>query len=137
MELTAASPALGTVVAGVDLRAPLDPGEQAQIRTSLSTSLKLVVAQTLLKRIDRKGRCAALEIMVVTPAVSNLIRESKTFQLPSAIQVGKQFGMQTLDDAIMEVLQKKWVGPEEAYSNCTDKAKFRPFLKAEPDVWAG
>ena len=45
--------------------------------------------------------------------------------------------MQTLDDAIMEVLQKKWVGPEEAYSNCTDKAKFRPFLKAEPDVWAG
>src|SRR5437867_2386177 len=111
--------------------------EQAQIRTSLSTSLKLVVAQTLLKRIDRKGRCAALEIMVVTPAVSNLIRESKTFQLPSAIQVGKQYGMQTLDDAIMEVVQKKWVGPEEAYSNCTDKAKFRPFLKAEPDVWAG
>jgi len=111
--------------------------EQAQIRTSLSTSLKLVVAQTLLKRIDRKGRCAALEIMVVTPAVSNLIRESKTFQLPSAIQVGKQFGMQTLDDSIMEVLQKKWVGAEEAYSNCTDKAKFRPFLKAEPDVWAG
>src|SRR5438046_2680750 len=70
--------------------------EQAQVRTSLSTSLKLVVAQTLLKRIDRKGRCAALEIMVVTPAVSNLIRESKTFQIPSAIQVGKQFGMQTL-----------------------------------------
>src|SRR5438128_4761538 len=111
--------------------------QQNQIRNTLSEALKLVVAQTLLKRIDRKGRCAALEIMVVTPAVSNLIRESKTFQLPSAIQVGKQFGMQTLDDAIMEVLQKKWVGPEEAYSNCTDKAKFRPFLKAEPDVWAG
>src|SRR5712691_9958018 len=111
--------------------------EQAQIRTSLSTSLKLVVAQTLMKRIDRKGRCAALEIMVVTPAVSNLIRESKTFQLPSAIQVGKQFGMQTLDDSIMEVLQKKWVSAEEAYANCIDKAKFRPFLKAEPDVWAG
>jgi len=111
--------------------------EQAQIRSALSTSLKLVVAQTLLKRADKKGRCAALEIMVVTPAISNLIRESKTFQIPSAIQVGKQFGMQTLDDAIMEVLQKKWINGDEAYSNCNDKAKFRPFLKTAPDEWAG
>ena len=111
--------------------------EQGQIRSALSTSLKLVVAQTLLKRVDRKGRCAALEIMVVTPAIANLIRENKTFQIPSAIQVGKQFGMQTLDDSIMEVLQKKWVSPEEAYSNCIDKAKFKPFLKAQPDEWAG
>jgi len=111
--------------------------EQAQIRSALSTSLKLVVAQTLLKRVDKKGRCAALEIMVVTPAIANLIRENKTFQIPSAIQVGKQFGMQTLDDSIMEVLQKKWVSPEVAYSNCIDKAKFRPFLKNQPDEWAG
>jgi len=111
--------------------------EQTQIRSALSTSLRLVVAQTLLKRIDKKGRCAALEIMVVTPAVANLIRENKTFQIPSAIQVGKQFGMQTLDDAIMEVLQKRWINAEEAYSNCVDKAKFRPFLKAQPDEWAG
>ena len=111
--------------------------EQTQIRSALSTSLRLVVAQTLLKRIDKKGRCAALEIMVVTPAVANLIRENKTFQIPSAIQVGKQFGMQTLDDAIMEVLQKRWIGAEEAYSNCVDKAKFRPFLKVSPDEWGG
>src|SRR5712691_11582402 len=109
--------------------------EQAQIRSALSTSLKLVVAQTLLKRIDKKGRCAALEIMVVTPAIANLIRENKTFQIPSAIQVGKQFGMHTLDDSIMEVLQQKWVSTEEAYSNCIDRAKFRPFLKATPDEW--
>src|SRR6266568_7703268 len=98
--------------------------EQGQIRSALSTSLKLVVAQTLFRRVDRKGRCPALEIMVVTPAIANLIRESKTFQIPSAIQVGKQFGMQTLDDSIMEVLQKKWVSAEEAYSNCIDRAKF-------------
>jgi len=111
--------------------------EQGQIRSGLSTSLKLVVAQTLLKRIDKKGRCAALEIMVVTPAVANLIRENKTFQIPSAIQVGKQFGMQTLDDAIMEVFQKKWVSAEEAYSNCVDRAKFRPFLKTPPDELGG
>ena len=76
--------------------------EQGQIRNTLSTSLKIVVAQNLFKRIDKKGRCAALEIMVCTPAISNLIRESKTFQIPSTIQVGKKFGMQTLDDAIME-----------------------------------
>ncbi len=111
--------------------------EQAQIRSALSTSLKLVVAQTLLKRVDKKGRCPALEIMVVTPAIANLIRESKTFQIPSAIQVGKQFGMQTLDDSIMEVLQKKWVSAEEAYSNCIDRAKFRPFLKSAPDELGG
>ena len=111
--------------------------EQGQIRSALSTSLKLVVAQTLFKRIDKRGRCAALEIMVVTPAVANLIRENKTFQIPSAIQVGKQFGMQTLDDAIMEVLQKKWIGAEEAYNKCIDKAKFRPFMKSAPDEWGG
>jgi twitching motility protein PilT len=111
--------------------------EQGQIRSALSTSLKLVVAQTLFKRVDKKGRCAALEIMVVTPAVANLIRENKTFQIPSAIQVGKQFGMQTLDDAIMEVLQKKWIGAEEAYNKCIDKAKFRPFLKSATDEWGG
>jgi len=111
--------------------------EQGQIRSALSTSLKLVVAQTLFKRVDKRGRCAALEIMVVTPAVANLIRENKTFQIPSAIQVGKQFGMQTLDDAIMEVLQKKWIGAEEAYNKCIDKAKFKPFLKSAPDEWGG
>src|SRR2546428_1776769 len=111
--------------------------EQGQIRSALSTSLKLVVAQTLFKRVDKRGRCAALEIMVVTPAVANLIRENKTFQIPSAIQVGKQFGMQTLDDAIMEVLQKKWIGADEAYNKCIDKAKFKPFLKSAPDEWGG
>jgi len=111
--------------------------EQGQIRSALSTSLKLVVAQTLFKRVDKRGRCAALEIMVVTPAVANLIRENKTFQIPSALQVGKQFGMQTLDDAIMEVLQKKWIGADEAYNKCIDKAKFKPFLKSAPDEWGG
>ncbi len=111
--------------------------EQGQIRNTLSTSLKIVVAQNLFKRIDKKGRCAALEIMVCTPAISNLIRESKTFQIPSTIQVGKKFGMQTLDDAIMEVLSKKWISPEEAYDKCMDKAKFLPFLKTPPDDLAG
>ena len=111
--------------------------QQNQVRNTLSTSLKLVVAQNLFKRIDMKGRCCALEVMVCNPAIANLIRENKTFQIPSIIQVGKKYGMQTLDDAIMEVLQKKWISPEEAYDKCMDKGKFAPFLKSPPDDMAG
>jgi twitching motility protein PilT len=107
--------------------------EQAQVRNGLSTGLKVVVAQNLFKRVDRRGRCAALEIMVCTSAVGNLIREGKTVQIPSAIQTGRQFGMQTLDDAIMNVLQKGWISPDEAYDKCIDKSKFRPLLKTPPD----
>src|SRR3989440_5304733 len=107
--------------------------EQAQVRNGLSTGLKLVVAQNLFKRIDKKGRCAALEILVCTAAVGNLIREGKTVQIPSAIQTGKQYGMQTLDDAIMAVLTKGWISAEEAYDKGIDKSKFRPMLKTPPD----
>lgn len=106
--------------------------QQAQIRTTLSESLKGVVAQNLFKRADKKGRCAALEILVCTYAVGNLIRESKTHQLPSAMQTGKKYGMQTLDDAIMELLMKKWISPEEAYDKSIDKQKFVSFLKTPP-----
>ena len=111
--------------------------EQSQIRNTLSTSLKLIVAQNLFKRIDKKGRCAALEILVATSAIQNLIRENKTFQIPSAIQTGKKQGMQTLDDAIMELLHKKWISPEEAFDKCIDKTKFLPFLKEAPADYFG
>lgn len=115
--------------------------EQSQIRNTLSTSLKLVVAQNLFKRIDKKGRCAALEIMVCTAAVQNLIRENKTFQIPSAIQVGKRYGMCTLDDAILENLNKKWISYEEAFDKCIDKPKFAMLLqqagKKLPDDYYG
>ncbi|HEX2438514.1 MAG TPA: type IV pilus twitching motility protein PilT [Methylomirabilota bacterium] len=107
--------------------------EQAQVRNGLSTGLKVVVAQNLFKRVDKKGRCAALEILVCTAAIGNLIREGKTVQIPSAIQTGKQFGMQTLDDAIMNVLQKGWISPEEAYDKSIDKSKFKSLLKTPPD----
>ncbi len=107
--------------------------QQGQIRTTLSEALKGVVAQNLFKRVDKKGRCAALEILVVTPAISNMIREAKTFQIPSMIQTGKKFGMQSLDDAILGHLQKGWISPEEAYAKCIEKARFLPFLKEPPD----
>lgn len=106
--------------------------QQAQIRTTLSESLKGVIAQNLFKRADKKGRCAALEILVCTYAVSALIRESKTHQIPSAMQTGKKYGMQTLDDAIMELLLKKWITPEDAYDKAIDKQKFVQFLKEPP-----
>src|SRR5689334_2512625 len=109
--------------------------QQNQIRNTLSEALKGVVAQNLFKRTDIKGRVAALEILVVTPAISNLIREAKTFQIPGMLQVGKKHGMQTLDDAIMDYLNKKMISPEDAYARCLDKNKFRPLLKNPPEEW--
>src|SRR6059058_1323822 len=109
--------------------------QQNQIRNTLSEALKGVVAQNLFKRIDVKGRVCALEILVVTPAIANLIREAKTFQIPGMLQVGKKYGMQTLDDAIMDLLNKKLISPEDAYNRCLDKNKFRPLLKNPPEDW--
>ncbi len=111
--------------------------EQGQIRNTLATSLKLVVAQNLFKRIDKKGRCCALEILVCTSAVSNLIRESKTYQIPSTIQTGKKQGMVALDDAIEDLLKKKMISPEEAFDKCIDKTKFLPLLPAPPPDYFG
>jgi twitching motility protein PilT len=110
--------------------------QQPQIRVSLSETLKAVICQTLFKRRDTKGRCAALEMMVVTPAVANLIREAKTYQITSVIQTGKKYGMQTMDDTILGLLNKKWIDAEEAYSKAMDKEKFAQFLKEPPEVWA-
>jgi twitching motility protein PilT len=109
------------------------PGEQQnKIRATLSEALKGVVAQNLFKRIDKKGRVAALEILVFTTAVANLVREGKTHQIPGMIQVGKKLGNQPLDDHIMEHLRMKRISPEEAYEKCLDKKKFRGFLANPP-----
>lgn len=109
------------------------PGDQQnKIRATLSEALRGVVAQNLFKRIDRKGRVAALEILVFTTAVANLVREGKTHQIPGMIQVGKRMGNQPLDDAIMDHLKMKRISPEEAYDKCLDKKKFRPFLANPP-----
>jgi twitching motility protein PilT len=106
--------------------------QQNKIRATLSESLRGVVAQSLFKRIDKKGRIAALEILVFTTAIANLVREGKTHQLPGMIQVGKKLGNQPLDDAIMDCLKMKRISPEEAYDKCLDKKKFRPFLANPP-----
>jgi twitching motility protein PilT len=107
--------------------------QQNKIRATLSESLRGVVAQNLFKRIDKKGRVAALEILVFTTAISNLVREGKTHQIPGMIQVGKKLGNTPLDDSIMEHLRRKRVSPEEAYDKCLEKKKFRAFLPNPPD----
>jgi twitching motility protein PilT len=106
--------------------------QQEQIRNSLADGLRAVISQTLFKRRDRKGRVAALEIMIANPAVRNLVREGKTYQIPSMIQTGKKYGMQSLDDSIMELLTKKIISPDDAYTRCVDKGKFLPFMKHPP-----
>ncbi len=103
--------------------------EQPQIRSTLADSLKAVVAQTLFRRVDRKGRVAALEILIVTPAVSNLIREGKTYQIPSVIQTGRKHGMQSLDGAIMELLEAGVIDAQEAYDKSVNKELFARFLE--------
>jgi twitching motility protein PilT len=106
--------------------------QQEQIRSTLSDGIRAVLAQVLFKRADKKGRCAAVEILIATPAVRNLIRENKTYQIPSAIQVGKKYGMQLLDDAVMDLVHKGWISVEDAYAKANDKARFRPLLKHPP-----
>jgi twitching motility protein PilT len=106
--------------------------QQNQIRTTLAESLKGVIAQNLFKRIDKPGRVAALEILVVDMAIANLVREGKTHQIPGMIQVGKKKGNQPLDDVIMDHLRNTRISPEEAYDKATDKKKFRQFLKDPP-----
>lgn len=96
---------------------------QAQIRTMLSESLRGVVAQTLLKKIGG-GRVAALEVLVVNAAVSNLIREGKTFQIASIMQVGKKTGMMLLNDMLIDLIKKKTVEADEAYHKAVDKVSF-------------
>jgi twitching motility protein PilT len=101
---------------------------QAQIRVMLSESLKGVIAQTLCRKIGG-GRAAALEVLIATGAIANLIREGKTFQIPSMMQIGKGAGMVTLNESLLELVTKKLVAPEEAYAKAVDKAGFEAALK--------
>jgi len=93
---------------------------QSQIRTMLSASLKGVVAQTLCKKLP-KGRIAALEILVVNSAVASNIRDGKTHQIPSAMQIGGRLGMKLLNDSLVELVQQEKVAPLEAYMKSIDK----------------
>jgi len=108
---------------------------QDQVRTTLADSLKGVVAQSLFKRVDAPARVAALEIMVGTPAVANLIREGKTHQLANILQTGRRLGMQTLDDAIEGLLRKRAIAAEEAFEKALNKERFVRYMKRIPEEY--
>ena len=103
---------------------------QSQVRVMLSESLRGVIAQTLCKKIGG-GRVAAREILLSIPAVTNLIREGKTFQIPSIMQTNRKTGMVTLNDALMELVDSQLVEPKEAYMKAVEKAGFAAALKAK------
>ena len=105
------------------------PDRQEQVRVMLAESLKGVIAQTLCKKIGG-GRVAALEILLVNSAVSNLIREGKTTQINSMMQTQKSIGMQTLNDALFALVKGGVVTPDEAYSKAVDRSSFKGLLEA-------
>jgi len=98
--------------------------EKEMIRAMISTSLKAVISQTLLKTKDGAGRVAAHEIMIGTPAINNLIREAKVAQMYSAIQTGQQFGMQTLDQNLQDLVKRNIISVVEARSKAANKDTF-------------
>lgn len=105
--------------------------KQSHIRTMISTSLRGVVSQQLLPTCNKPGRAAALEIMINTPAVSNLIRQGKLDQLETAMQSGGRIGMKTMDDALMELVDKGLVSASEAYQQANNKHKFEQLKDIE------
>jgi twitching motility protein PilT len=103
--------------------------QQGQIRTMVSESLRGIISQQLIPRADGTGRVVALEIMVNTPAVANLIREAKTFMLPGIIQTGKKLGMKLMDDSLLELMEQGVITAHEAYDRAEQKKVFAPYLK--------
>jgi twitching motility protein PilT len=101
---------------------------QTQIRVMLSESLRGVIAQTLCRKVGG-GRVAALEVLLTNSAISNLIREGKTFQIPSMMQVGRAQGMVSLNDALVDLVKKGLIIPEEAVLRAADKTGIAALLK--------
>ena len=111
--------AAGTITRVIDA---FPVNQQSQVRVQLSTALIAVLSQVLLARIDKPGRVACYEFLVVTPAISNLIRENKTFRIDSAIQTGRKFGMQLLDDHLWRLYGEGVVSAEEMIDKGKDAA---------------
>jgi len=105
--------------------------EQPQARLSLSESLAGVVSQQLLRTADGKGRCAANEVLIRTSGLANVIREGNTPMLLNIIQSGKAAGMQTMDDALLALVQANRIRPEDAYFKATEKARFEKYAPAD------
>ena len=105
------------------------PGDlREQTKAFLSMSLKAVCTQVLCKTPDGRGRCAVLEILVNNRAIAKLITGDQTHQIPSQLQTGKDLGMQLMDQALLDAIQKKTVDPDDAIRHASDKKKFQRFV---------
>jgi twitching motility protein PilT len=102
-----------------------DPDRQPQVRVQLASTLQAVISQQLVPRCDRPGRVAAMEIMIVTPAVRSLIRQGRTDQIYSHIKAGTEIGCQLLDDHLLDWVKKGVVSFEDAYMKCSNPLEFR------------
>ncbi|MBI2251981.1 MAG: PilT/PilU family type 4a pilus ATPase [Armatimonadetes bacterium] len=105
------------------------PEQQNQIRMMFSESMRGIISQILIPEKDKRGRIPALEIILYSNQVANLIRENKTFHLVSAVQTNRNMGMQMLDDSLLELLKKGKIYPADAYDLSEDKEIFTPFLE--------
>jgi twitching motility protein PilT len=101
------------------------PGQQAQVRTMLSESLRAVVSQKLIPRADGSGMALAFELLLVNVACANLIRENRTFQISSVLQTGKAHGMRSMDDSLLELVQKNVINKKEAVLHADDPRLFK------------
>jgi twitching motility protein PilT len=106
----------------------LPTDEREQTKAFLSTSLLAVITQVLVKTPDQRARRAICEIMVVTKAIGKLIQTDQGHQIPSQLQMGKEYGMQLLDQALLAAIQAKEVDPEQAYSYALDKKQFQRYV---------
>ncbi|MER3403011.1 MAG: type IV pili twitching motility protein PilT [Armatimonadota bacterium] len=111
------------------------PGQQEQIRIQLANNLQAIVSQQLLPRAGQPGRVPAVEVMIATPAIRNLIRENKTHQIHTMIQTSGQLGMQTMDQALRDLYIKGWVTYEEAMSRAINPDELRKMIA--PTVMSG
>ena len=105
--------------------------QQDQIRTQLADALQGIIAQQLIPTVDGMSRAVALEILINTPAVANLIRDNKTFQLTSIMQTSKQAGMQTMDQSLLDLVKQRKISPQEAYRRAYDKKSFEQYKPRE------
>jgi twitching motility protein PilT len=101
------------------------PYQQQQIKVQLSNVLEGIISQQLLPRIDNSGRIVAVEVMIATPAIRNLIREGKTFQIQSMIQTGNKFGMISMDMSIAQLEKKGLISMDDAFTYSIDKENFK------------
>jgi twitching motility protein PilT len=106
----------------------LPADQREQTKSFLSHSLQAVITQNLVKTADGRGRRAVLEVLVMTRAIAKLVMTEQTHQIPAQLQTGKELGMQTMDQSLLDAVNQKLVDPDDAYRYATDRKKFERFV---------